>query len=103
MIELQLAEKQNFENLKYKKNSADYVKSTEKICKISTICESIFLIFGLPSSDFIQSQFRFLRFRQELQNSIFHQVLSLIKAFLEIQFHGFFLELNSTKSLLVSR
>ena len=42
MIALQLAEKQKFENLNAKKTLADYAKVTEKICKISTICESIF-------------------------------------------------------------
>ena len=103
MIELQLTEKQNFENLKYKKKLCGLCEIYRKNLQNQHNLREHILIFELPSSDFIQSQFRFLRFHQVLQKSIFHQVWLLKATFLEIQFHGFFLELNSTKSLLVSQ
>ena len=80
MIALQLAEKQNFENLKYKKKLCGLCEIYRKnLQNLQNLREHI-LIFGLLSSvfrllTFTQSQFRFLRFRQELQNLVFRLVL----------------------------
>ena len=75
MIELQLAEKQNFENLKYKKKLSGLCEIYRKNLQNQHNLRDRIFIFGLLSSDFIQSQFRFLRFRQALQNLVFRLVL----------------------------